>query len=214
MSIVRFHMTISLDGYTSGLNQRPDKPFGDNTDALNDWVFRLRSFQEMRGLGGGETGPSDDVARERMANLGAVVMGRNMFGGGTGPWPEPRWDGWWGSEPPFHAPVFVLTHHPRPPQPMSGGTTFHFVTDGISAALGRAREAAGSKDVVIGGGATTVRQYLAAGAIDEFEIHVVPTLVGAGERLFDDIGGAGGQIQQVRVVEGEGVTHIKYRVDR
>ena len=207
-------MTISLDGFTSGLNQRLDKPFGDNTDALNDWVFRLKSFQEMLGRGGGETGPSDDVVRERLANLGAVVMGRNMFGGGTGPWPEPQWNGWWGSEPPYHAPVFVLTHHPRPPQTMSGGTTFHFVTDGIEAALGRAREAAGSRDVVIGGGATTVRQYLRAGAVDEFELHVVPTLVGAGERLFDDLEGSLGQLKQVRVVVGEDVTHIKYRIDR
>lgn len=214
MGKVRFHMTMSLDGFTSGLNQRLEKPFGDNTDALNDWLFRLRSFQEMRGQTGGQTGPSDDVVRERLSNVGATVMGRNMFGGGQGDWPEPQWNGWWGDEPPFHGPVFVLTHHPRQPQAMLGGTTFYFVTDGIEAALDRAREAAGSRDVLIGGGATTVRQYLRAGAVDEFEIHLVPSFVGAGERLFDGLDPASLKFEQVRVVAAPDVTHIKYRMKR
>jgi dihydrofolate reductase len=214
MGKVRFHMAMSIDGFTSGLNQRLDKPFGDNTDALNAWVFRLRSFQEMSGRAGGATGPSDDVVRERMSNMGAVVMGRHMFGGGHGPWPEPEWNGWWGDEPPFHCPVFVLTHYAREPQPMLGGTTFYFVTEGIDEALDRARAVAGERDVVVGGGATAVRQYLRAGAIDEFEIHLVPTFVGAGQRPFDAAVLAGLRLEQIRVVEAPDVTHIKYRIGR
>ncbi len=214
MGVVRFHMSISLDGFTSGLNQRLDKPFGDNTDALNDWLFRLRSFQEMRGQAMGDTGPSDDVVRERLANVGATVMGRNMFGGGHGEWNEPLWKGWWGDTPPFHGPVFVLTHYPRDPQPMLGGTTFYFVAEGPDVALSRARQAAGGKDVLIGGGATTVRQCLRAGAVDEFEIHLVPAFVGAGQRLFEGVDLTGLKLEQIRVVADHDVTHIKYRVRR
>jgi len=140
--------------------------------------------------GGGETGTNDDVLREAFENVGATIMGRNMFGGGTGPWSDEPWDGWWGDNPPYHTPVFVLTHHPREPLVMQGGTTFFFVTDGIESALKQAREAAGGKDVALGGGAKAAQQYLAAGLIDEMEIHLVPLLLGGGERLFDNLGGS------------------------
>src|SRR5262245_3647560 len=131
MSKLRFQMNMTLDGFTAGINQRLDKPFGDGTDHMNDWLFRLSSFRQLFGQEGGETGPSDDVMRETRANLGATIMGRHMFGGGPGDWPDPAWNGWWGDNPPFHTPVYVLTHHPREPLVMQGGTTFYFVTDGI-----------------------------------------------------------------------------------
>jgi dihydrofolate reductase len=150
---------------------------------------------------------------EAQSNVGATVMGRNMFGGGRGPWPkDPPWNGWWGDDPPFHTPVFVLTHHPRAPLEMEGGTTFVFVTDGIGYALDQAKKSAGARDVQIGGGARTIQQYLAAGLVDEFELHVVPVLMGAGERLLDDVGNL--RVEQARAVEGPGVTHIRYRVIR
>lgn len=213
MGKVRTHMTMSVDGYVAGPNQSLEKPFGDGTDHLNDWLFKLRAIHEMFGEEGGETGGSDDLVRERFANVGAVIMGRNMFGGGPGPWGDGSWKGWWGDDPPYHTPVFVLTHYARAPLEMQGGTTFHFVTDGIRPALDRARTAAGDLDVVIGGGANAVQQYLAAGLVDEVEIHLVPVIVGGGERLFDNLG-AGMTLQQLRVVEGSGVTHLKYGVAR
>jgi dihydrofolate reductase len=148
------------------------------------------------------------------ANVGAVIMGRNMFygGGRGGPWKGTEWKGWWGDNPPYHMPVFVLTHHPREPQPMEGGTTFHFVTDGIESALQQAREAAGEKDVLVMGGARNAQQYLAAGLIDELDIHLSPVFLGAGERLFDNFNGSGLKLEQLRSIEGSGVTHLKYRV--
>jgi dihydrofolate reductase len=212
MSPVRCHMTMTLDGYVAGPNQSVDHPFGEGTEHLNDWMFRLKSARALFGEEGGETGASDDVLRERMANIGATIMGRNMFGGGPGPWGEEPWNGWWGDDPPYHTPVFVLTHHPRAPLVMQGGTTFYFVTDGIESALEQARAAAGDKDIVIGGGANVVQQYLAAGLIDELEIHLVPLLLGGGERLFDNLSGADLPFEPVRTVQGSGVTHLKYRI--
>ena len=150
---------------------------------------------------------------EAQANIGAVVMGRNMFGGGPGPWPEdPPWKGWWGDDPPYHVPTFVLTHHAREPQEMEGGTTFFFVTDGIGSAFGQAQRAAGDEDVLIGGGASVIQQYFAAGLVDEFWLHLAPILLGDGERLLENVGDL--KVEQVRAVEAPGVTHIKYRVVR
>jgi len=162
--------------------------------------------------GGGETGTNDDVLRANFENLGATIMGRNMFGGGPGPWGNGEWKGWWGDNPPFHTPVFVLTHHPREPLVMQGGTTFFFVTDGIESALKQARDAAGGKDVALGGGASVAQQYVAAGLMDEMELHVVPILLGGGERLFDNLAGSDVRVEPVRVVETPEVTHLKYRV--
>ena len=215
MSIVRTHMATSLDGFTSGVNQTLEKPFGEGCEHFNDWMFKLAMTRKMFGESGGETGASNDVLVERFANIGANIMGRNMFGGGPGPWKtDPAWNGWWGEEPPYHGPVFVLTHHARPPVEMKGGTTFHFVTEGPEVALAKAKAAAGGTDVVIAGGAHTVRQYLRLGAIDEIELHLVPMLLGAGDALFGDVPPSKLGLEQVRVVPGNGVTHLKYRVVR
>lgn len=212
MSKVRVHMMISADGYVAGPNQAPDKPFGDIPAGFLSWVFELKSFRRDHGMEGGKDGPSSDVLGETSANLGATIIGRNMFGGGTGPWPEPAWDGWWGENPPYHTPVFVITHHPREPLVMQGGTTFHFVTDGIESALKQAREAAGERDIRIGGGANVVNQYLAAGLIDEIELHVVPFVLGDGARLLEDLGSPPPQLEVIRAVPSPEATHIKYRV--
>ncbi|HEU0072556.1 MAG TPA: dihydrofolate reductase family protein [Dehalococcoidia bacterium] len=214
MSKVRVHMMISADGYVAGPNQAPDKPFGDIPEGFLRWVFELRSFRQDHGMEGGKDGPSSDVLGETSANLGATIIGRNMFGGGTGPWPEPAWDGWWGENPPYHTSVFVITHHPRAPLVMQGGTTFHFVTAGIESALDQARVAAGERDIRIGGGANVVNQYLAAGLIDEIELHVVPFILGGGARLFDNIGSPPPELEVIRVVPSPEATHIKYRVIR
>jgi dihydrofolate reductase len=153
------------------------------------------------------------VFEEALTDYGAVVMGRNMFGGGPGPWSQdPPWNGWWGDDPPYHTPVYVLTHHPRDPQPMEGGTTFHFVTDGIESAIAQAKDAAGDENVLIGGGPNTVQQALRAGLVDEFELHLTPVVLGGGERLLEAIGTP--RLEQIRVVEAPGVTHVKYRVLR
>lgn len=212
MSKVRVHMVVSLDGYAAGPNQSRERPFGERTEHFLDWVFKLKAFREMQGMEGGESGPSSDVIKEAAANIGATIMGRNMFGGGPGPWPEEPWNGWWGDNPPYHTPVFVLTHYAREPLVMQGGTVFNFVTDGIESALAQAREAAGDKDIRIGGGANVVNQYLAAGLIDELELHVVPVVLGAGERLFANFGDARPQLELVRTVPAPDVTHLKYRI--
>ena len=213
MGKVRVHMMMSLDGYTAGPNQSRERPFGERTDNFLDWIFKLKTWREMQGLEGGETGPSDDVMRETAANIGATIMGRNMFGGGPGPWTESEpWNGWWGENPPYHTPVFVITHHGRKPLPMAGGTVFNFVTDGIEAALEQARAAAGDKDVRIGGGADTVNQYLRAGMIDEMEVHLVPMIIGAGERLFVNLSDERPRLELIRTVATPDVTHLKYRV--
>ena len=174
---------------------------------------RAEAWRRQQGLEGGEINASSQVVEEAQSNVGATVMGRKMFGGGPGPWREdPPWNGWWGDNPPFHTPVFVLTHHPREPLELQGGTSFSFVTDGIESALQQAKQAAGGRDVLLAGGANVVQQYLAGGLVDEFELHVVPILLGDGERLLDNVGDL--RVEQVRAVEGPGVTHIKYRVVR
>jgi dihydrofolate reductase len=178
---------LSIDGYAAGPDQSIDHPLGVNGPELMTWAFVTRTFQQMHGGNGGETGIDDDFAARGMANKGAWILGRNMFGPIRGAWPDDAWKGWWGDEPPYHVPVFVLTHHPRDPIEMAGGTTFHFVTDGIEAALARAREAAGPRDIRIGGGSATVRQYLAAGLVDEMHLALSSAILGAGERPFDGI---------------------------
>jgi dihydrofolate reductase len=178
--------SISVDGYGAGPGQSLENPLGVGGMALHQWVFPTRTFQAMLfGKEAGTTGPDDDFAARGIANLGAWILGRNMFGPVRGAWPDDSWKGWWGTNPPYHVPVFVLTHHARPSIEMEGGTVFHFVTDGIRAALERAKAAAGDKDVRIGGGPATVRQYLQAGLIDEMHLAVAPTLLGSGEPFFD-----------------------------
>ncbi len=212
MSQVRANIAISLDGFVAGPNQSEDNGLGEGGERLHEWALPLAVFNEVHGRDGGEVNASSAVLEESFENVGARVMGRNMFGGGPGPWGEDPWTGWWGEDPPFHTPVFVLTHHAREPLEMQAGTTFHFATDGIESALAQARQAAGGKDVHIPGGAEAIRQYLVAGLIEELELHVVPVLLGEGERLFDDLGGAEIELEQLRVVEAPGVTHLKYRV--
>ena len=179
--------TVSIDGYGAGPDQDLDNPLGVGGRGLHLWLLGTRTFQAMYGDGGGETGVDDDFAARGFANVGAWILGRNMFAPSRGPWPADGWKGWWGANPSYHAPVFVLTHHARPAIEMEGGTTFHFVTDGIHAALRSATEAAGGKDVRVGGGAATIRQYLAAGLIDEMHLAISPVLLGAGEHLLTGI---------------------------
>jgi dihydrofolate reductase len=210
MSKLRFEIAMSADGYVAGPNQGEEHPLGEGGMRLHEWVFKLAAWQESHGRGGGEVNPSNEIVEEAIENIGAVVMGRNMFGGGPGPWDD-SWRGWWGEEPPFHVPTFVLTHHEREPLEMAGGTTFHFVTDGIESALAQAKEAAGGKDVRLGGGASAAQQYLAAGLIDELQLNIVPILLGEGERLFENVG-ADLELEQMRVVHTPEVTHIRYRV--
>lgn len=205
-------MAISLDGFAAGPEQSTENPLGIGGEQLHQWLVPLRVFRETHGEQGGEVNASTAVVEGWFDNVGATVMGRNMFGGGPGPWPAEPWNGWWGDDPPFRHPVYVLTHHPREPLELRGGTTFHFVTDGVEVALERARDAAGGKDVSLGGGAQTARQYLAAGLLDEMNISVVPLFLGRGERLFDGLDGAEIELTQVSAVEAPGVTHLKYRV--
>jgi dihydrofolate reductase len=211
MSKVTSHISISLDGFTAGPNQSPDEPLGEGGERLHEWIFPTESWRRMHGMEGGEPGADSDAAKEFSRNVGAYIMGRNMFGPGRGEWDE-SWTGWWGDDPPYHVPVFVLTHHPRDPVPMQGGTTFNFVTDGIEPALEQARAAAGEKDVLIAGGASAIRQYLAAGLLDELNLHIVPIVLGAGERLLEDVGDP--KLEPVEVVASPAVTHVKYRVAR
>ena len=188
MSRLRIHnLTVSLDGYVAGPGQSLEHPLGRGGERLHDWAFATRTFRAMHGMEGGATGIDDDFAAAGQAGIGATIMGRNMFGPIRGPWGSAEWKGWWGDNPPYHHPVFVLTHHPRPLLEMEGGTTFHFVTGGIQDALDRARAAAADRDVLIGGGATTVQQYLRAGLVDEMHLVIVPVILGGGARLFDDI---------------------------
>jgi dihydrofolate reductase len=176
--------SVSLDGYGAGPEQSLENPLGRNGMNLHQWAFKTRTFKQMFGQEGGETDVDDGFAARSFANLGAWIMGRNMFGPIRGEWPDDSWKGWWGSNPPYHVPVFVLTHHARAPLAMEGGTTFHFVTGGIQSALAQARDAAGSKDIRIGGGVSTVRQYLSAGLLDELHLVMAPVFLGAGETLF------------------------------
>jgi dihydrofolate reductase len=211
MSKVRVHISTSLDGYVAGPHQSKENPLGEGGEQLHDWMVELKAWRELHGLGGGEENASSAVMEETNANVGAEIMGRGKFGPpGRGAWGDDPWQGWWGENPPFHKPVFVLTHHEREPLTLAD-TTYTFVTDGIESALERAREAAGDKDVFIGGGADVINQYLAAGLVDELELDVVPILLGGGERLFDGVG-PDLKLEQLRVVEASGVTHLKYRV--
>jgi dihydrofolate reductase len=215
MSRLRCHISISLDGFVAGPNQSEQNPLGEGGEGLHDWVVQLAAWREAHGRQGGEVNASTRITEESIENIGAAVMGRNMFGPiGGGPWGDGQWKGWWGDNPPYHYPVFVVTHHPRDPVEMEGATTFHFVTDGIESALEQARRAAGDKDVFLLGGGQIIRQYLAAGLLDELELHVVPVLLGGGSRIFDNLGEAGVQLEQVRAVEAPGVAHLKYRVLR
>jgi dihydrofolate reductase len=212
-SRLRFNITMTLDGYIAGLNQSVEHPLGEGAEHLHDWLFKLKTFRAIHGdMSGGETGTNDDVLREAFENIGATIMGRNMFGGGRGAWGKPAWNGWWGDNPPYHQPVFVLTHHAREPLPMQGGTTFSFVTDGIEAALEQARRTANGKDVSLVGGANVAQQYLAAGLIDELEVHVVPLLLRGGTRLFDNLDVRNVKLKPIRAIVGPDVTHLKYCV--
>jgi dihydrofolate reductase len=211
MSIVSCQITVSLDGFVAGPDQSLENPLGVGGERLHEWALATEAWRAQHGHAGGERSPDSEVVEEVVAGVGAYVMGRNMFGGGHGPWDE-SWCGWWGEDPPFHTPVFVLTHHPREPLEMQGGTTFHFVTDGIESALSQARAAAGDDAVSIAGGAATVQQYLAAGLLDELYLHIAPVILGAGARLLENVGDP--VLEPVKVVASPAVTHIKYRVRR
>ncbi len=213
MTKLRCHISMSLDGFVAGPNQSEENPLGEGSGRLHEWAFPLAAWRQLHGLQGGEVNESARIVEESRQNIGAGVMGRNMFGPpGGGAWEDRQWTGWWGDDPPYHYPVFILTHHPRDPVEMKGGTTFHFVTDGIESALEQAGNAAHGKDVMLWGGAQTVSQYLSAGLLNELELHVVPVLLGDGARLFDGVGGAQVQLEQVRAVEAPGVTHLKYTI--
>jgi dihydrofolate reductase len=212
MSKLRCHISISLDGFVAGPNQSRENPLGEGSERLHEWVFSLAAWRQLHGLPGGEVNESTRIVEESRQNIGAGVMGRNMFGPPGGAWGDEQWTGWWGDDPPYHYPVVILTHHPRSPVEMKGGTTFHFVTDGIESALEQGRQAADGKDVMLWGGAQVVNQYLAAGLLNELELHVVPVLLGDGARLFDGVGATDVQLEQVRAVEAPGVTHLKYTI--
>ncbi len=204
--------TLSLDGFAAGPNQSLENPLGVGGTELHQWLFPTRTFQrKLFGAEGGTTGLDDDFAARGFENVGAWILGRNMFGPVRGPWPDLAWKGWWGEEPPYHVPTFVLTHHARPPLEMKGGTTFHFVTGGIHEALDRAREAAGDKDVRIGGGPDTIRQYLRAGLVDELHLAISPVLLGAGENLYEGVDLRALGYACVRFVASEKATHVVLR---
>jgi dihydrofolate reductase len=208
MSLVTCQISVSLDGYVAGPDQSLENPIGRGGMRLHEWAFATDAWREQHGEEGGERSVDSEVAAEVMQGIGAFVMGRKMFGDVR----DPSWRGWWDEDPPFHAPVYVLTHHEREPLEMQGGTTFHFVTSGIEAALEQARAAAGEQNVSIAGGASTVNQYLAAGLLDELYLHVVPVVLGGGERLFEDVGDP--TLEPVKVVASPAVTHVKYRIVR
>jgi dihydrofolate reductase len=209
--LVTCQISISLDGFVAGPDQSLDNPIGVGGMRLHEWVFTTASWRRQQGLAGGADGPDSDVAGEVAEGIGAYIMGRKMFGGGPGEWDQ-AWRGWWGDDPPYHTPVFVLTHHPREPLTMKGGTTFNFVTDGLESAMEQAQSAAADQKVSIAGGASAVRQVLAAGRLDELYLHVVPVVLGAGERLLEDVGDP--MLEPVKVVASPAVTHIKYRIGR
>jgi dihydrofolate reductase len=212
MSKLRLNIAMSLDGFVAGPSQSVDNPLGLGGMRLHDWAFPLAAWRKPHGLEGGEVNASTPIVEEHLANIGAVLMGRNMFGGHPGPWGAKPWNGWWGDDPPFHTPVFVLTHHPRPALPMQGDTTFIFVSDGVESALQQATSAAAGKDVLLAGGANIAQQYLAARLIDEVNLALVPLLLGSGARLFDKLGPAEIGLEQIQAIEAPGVTHLMYRV--
>ena len=201
MSKLRVHsFSISIDGYGAGPNQDLEHPLGVGGPELFDWFFHTRTWQRMHGNEDGEAGPDDAIAARGFDGIGAWILGRNMFGPVRGPWPDDNWKGWWGDEPPYHTPVFVLTHHPRAPLRMKGGTVFSFVTDGIHAALQQARDAAGGRDIRLGGGVSTIRQFLRAGLVGELHLAIAPVLLGTGEHLLRDL--------DIRALGYECVEHI------
>ncbi len=200
--------SISIDGFTAGPNQDLQNPLGVNGPELMEWYFHTRSWRKMHGHADGETGVDNEIAEHSFANIGAWILGRNMFGPVRGPWPDDSWKGWWGDEPPYHVPVFVLTHHARPPLEMKGGTVFHFVTDGIESALKQARAAAGGLDVRLGGGAATIRQYLRAGLVDELHHPVRPVVMGSGEQLYRDLDIRALGYECKKFVQGERAMHV------
>lgn len=214
MAKLRFQISMSLDGFVAGPRPSAEQPLGERGEELHEWALALAAWREPHGRDGGEVNASSEVLEQARAGVGATIMGRNMFGGGPGPWGAEPWDGWWGDEPPFHHPVFVLTHHPREPLVKDGGTTFTFVTEGIEVALEAAKRAADGGDVALGGGADVARQYLAAGLVDELVLSVVPVLLGGGTRLFGSSSGAAPKLEQTRVVEAPGVAHLMYRAVR
>ncbi|SAK78904.1 hypothetical protein AWB77_03817 [Caballeronia fortuita] len=199
---------VSLDGFAAGTDQSLEHPLGLRGEELFQWFFPTQTFRAMIGKEGGETGPDDTFARRAMDGFGAFILGRNMFGPVRGEWPDDQWKGWWGDEPPYHAPTFVLTHYPRPPIEMLGGTTFHFITEGIDVALQKAREAAGAKDIKIGGGAPTVRQYIQAGHVDQIHLALAPAALGQGEPLFAGIDLRALGYRTVEHVATERATHV------
>ncbi len=212
MSIVKCDQSISLDGFSAGPDQSEDNPIGVGGMRLHEWMFATAAWARMQSQPGGEESADSAVVDELASdpNVGAYVMGRNMFDKDRGEWDQ-SWKGWWGPDPPYHAPVFVLTHYPREPVPMEGGTTFHFVTDGIESAVRQAREAAGEKDVQVAGGAHTIAQTIHAGLLDQLYLHVVPVLLGSGERPLENAGNP--KLTPVSVVASPSVTHIKYRLE-
>jgi dihydrofolate reductase len=210
MTKLTLDISTSLDGYVAGPDPNPEQPLGAGGEKLHEWALRLRTWRESHGYEGGEDNQDGEILAEVSASLGASIMGRGMFGGGTGRWDE-SWRGWWGDEPPFDWPVFVLTHHPRERIDFPNGASFTFVTDGIESALEQAQAVAGDKDVGISGGAEVAQQYLAAGLLDEIQVHVAPVLLGSGTRLFD---GTEGDLEPLRVAHSPAVTHLKYRVVR
>jgi dihydrofolate reductase len=212
MAKTKARIAISLDGYMAGPNQDEANPLGVGGEALHEWAFRLASFKEMHGPGDdGERGVSDEIMRASLDNLGAVVMGRNMFGPIRGDWPDEEWKGWWGDDPPFHCPVYVLTHHPRDPFELEGGNSFHFVTEGIEKAVAEAKEAADDQDVSIGGGAATLQQAIAANLLEEIVVTQVPVLLGSGERLFDNLAEGAASPDLVDVARDGDLLHLTYR---
>ena len=205
------NFAVSLDGYGAGPDQDLEHPLGVNGFDLMQWFIRLRVWREMHGQSGGEAGVDNEIAARGFEHLGAWILGRNMFGPVRGPWPDESWRGWWGEEPPYHVPVFVLTHHPRPPLQMEGGTVFHFVTDGIHSALAQAKAAAGARDIRLGGGVSTIRQFLAARLIDDLHLAVRPVLMGRGEALFAGLDLRALGYECAEHVHGEGAMHVFLR---
>ena len=211
MSSVRCQISISVDGFVAGPNQSLENPIGEGGMRLHQWLLETAFWREQHGEAGGPETKDSTVVRGLFTNVGAYIMGRKMFGGGDGPWNE-SWTGWWGDDPPYHVPVFVLTHHARKPLAMQGGTTFNFMTDGIESALRQARSAAGDRDIEIAGGAHTVQQYLRAGLLDELYLHIVPVMLGAGERLLENVGDP--RLEPIEVIASPAVTHVRYRIVR
>jgi dihydrofolate reductase len=215
MGKVKAQQSVSLDGYNAGPNQGEEHPLGEGGEALHEWGFKLAAWRAPHGREGGEgdENPSNAVMAEAQSDTGAVVMGRNMFGPVRGPWGDGDWKGWWGDDPPFHVPVFVLTHHQREPLEMDGGTTFHFVTEGIESAVAQAKQAAADQDVSVGGGASTIQQCIAAGLLDELLVSQVPILLGGGTRLLDSLSPDDAGFELAEAVQGPDALHLRYTID-